>query len=121
MYSVSHKYDAASAFEKFLADLRVESTPYEVVIVGSDDGGKFIEGKFFKLCRERKMKHELTTPDSPEYNGVPQRGLAMIESAALAARIQASEWSQVTVFPRGHRCGQRRQTGLAMRTTELRQ
>ena len=32
-----------------------------------------------------------TTADSPEYNGVAERGLAMIESAALAARIQASE------------------------------
>ena len=33
MYFVSHKYDAASAFGKFLADLRVEGTPSEVVIV----------------------------------------------------------------------------------------
>ena len=101
MYFVSHKYDAASAFEKFLADLRVEGTSSEVVIVGSDDGGKFIEGKFLKLCRERKMKHEFTTPDSPEYNGVPQRGLAMIESAALAARIQASEWFPGYSIPEG--------------------
>ena len=37
IYFVSHKYDAASAFEKFLADLRVEGTPSEVVIVRSDD------------------------------------------------------------------------------------
>ena len=34
MYFVSHKYDAANAFEKFPADLRVEGTPSEVVIVG---------------------------------------------------------------------------------------
>ena len=54
MYFVSHKYDAARAFEKFLADLRVEGTPSEVV--RSDDEGKFIEGKFGKLCRERKIK-----------------------------------------------------------------
>ena len=90
MYFVSHKYDAASAFEKFLADLRVEGTPSEVVIVRSDDGGEFMEEKFGKLCRERKIKQEFTTADSPEY-GVAERGLAMIESAALASRIQASE------------------------------
>ena len=52
MYFVSHKYDAASAFGKFLADLRVEGTPSEVVIVKSDDGGELMEGKFGKLCRE---------------------------------------------------------------------
>ena len=39
MYFVSHKYDAASAFEKFLTDLRVEGIPSEVVIVRSDDRG----------------------------------------------------------------------------------
>ena len=61
MYFVSHKHDSASALEKFLADLRVEGTPSEVVIVRSDDGGEFMEGKFGKLCRERKIKQEFTT------------------------------------------------------------
>ena len=55
IYFVSHKYDAASAFDKFLADLRVEGTPSEVVIVRSDDGGEFMEETFGKLCRERKI------------------------------------------------------------------
>ena len=44
-----------------------------------------------KLCRERKVEQELTTADSPEYNGEAERGLAMIESATLANGIQASE------------------------------
>ena len=101
MYFVSHKHDAASAFENFLADLRVEGTPSEVMIVRSDDGGEIMEGKFGKLCRERKMKQELTTADSPEYNGVVERGLAMIESAALAARIQASELLPGYSIPEG--------------------
>ena len=55
------------------------------MIVRSDDGGDFMEGKFGKLCRE--IKQEFTTADSPEYNGVAEQGLAMIEYAALAARI----------------------------------
>ena len=101
VYFVSHKYDAASASEKFLAGLRVEGTQSEVVIVRSDDGGEFMEGKFGKLCRERKIKQEFTTEDSPEYNGVAERGLAMIESAALAARIQASELFPGYSIPEG--------------------
>ena len=55
MYFVFHKCDAASAFEKFLANLRGEGTQPEVVSVRSDDGGEFMEGKFGKLCRERKI------------------------------------------------------------------
>ena len=58
MYFVSHKYDAASAFEKFLADLRVEGTPSEIVIVRPEDGGELVEGKFGKRVeKERESKN----------------------------------------------------------------
>ena len=60
-----------------------------------------MKGKFEKLCRERKINQEFTTADNPEYNGVAQRGLAIIESAALAARIQASELFPVCSIPEG--------------------
>ena len=56
MYFAPHKHDAVSAFEKFLADLRIEGTPSEVVIARSDDGEEFMEAKFGNLCRERKIK-----------------------------------------------------------------
>ena len=91
LYFISHKPDAAEVFKQFLADLRVEGIPSEVVVVRSDNGGEFNQGEFGQLCRERNIKQELTTADSPEYNGVAERGLATIESPALAARIQASE------------------------------
>ena len=61
------------------------------MVLRSDEGGEFNHGELGHLCRERNIKQDFTTADSPEYNGVAERGLAMIESAALAARIQASE------------------------------
>ena len=91
MYFISHKSDATEAFKQFLADLRVEGISSEVVVVRSDNGGEFDQVEFGQLCRERNIKQEFTTANSPEYNGVAERGLAMIESAALAARTQASE------------------------------
>ena len=45
--------------KKCLADLRVEGVPSEVVVVRSDDGGEFNEGKFGKLCRERTLSKSL--------------------------------------------------------------
>ena len=92
MYFISHKSDATDTFEKIISDLRLKGIPFEVVVIRSDDGGEFSEGKCGKLCRERNIKQEFTTAaDSPEYNSVAERELALIESAALAARIQASE------------------------------
>ena len=91
LYFISHKSDAAETFKQFLADLRVEGILSEVVVVRLDNGGEFNQGEFGQLGRERNITQEFTTANSPEYNGVAKRGLAMIESAALVARIQASE------------------------------
>ena len=88
LYFISYKSDDTETFKKFLADLRVVVViPLEVVVVRSENGGEFNQGEFGQLCRERNVKQEFTTAHSPEYNGVAERGLAMIGSAALAARI----------------------------------
>ena len=56
LYFISHKSNAAEAFEQFLADLRVEGILSEVVVVRSDNGGEFNQGEFGQLCRERNIK-----------------------------------------------------------------
>ena len=56
VYFISHKSDATETFKQFLADLRVEGIPSEVVVVRSDNGGEFNQGEFGQLCRERSIK-----------------------------------------------------------------
>ena len=41
------------------------------------------------MCNELLIKQEFTPAYSPQYNGVAERGLGLIEEAAMAARIQA--------------------------------
>ena len=57
--------------------------------VRSDNGGESSGGVFGTLCRKRGIKQEFTPADSPKYNGVAERALALINDTALAARIQA--------------------------------
>ena len=92
MYSISHKSDAAYTFATFMFDLREEGIPSEVVMIRSDGLGEFSEGKFGNLCRDMNIKREFTTADILEYNGIAERELALIESAALAARIHSTKW-----------------------------
>ena len=62
------------------------------MVVRLDNGGEINQEELGQLCRERTIKQEFTTADSrQEYNGVAERGLAVIESAPLAARLQASK------------------------------
>ena len=84
-----HKSDVAELFEQFLADTRADGAPFKVVIVRSDGAGEFRGGKFGYLCRSRGIKQEFTTADSPQFNGVTERALGLIETAAMADRIQA--------------------------------
>ena len=41
------------------------------------------------MCDELLIKQHITPAYSPQFNGVAERGLDMIETAAMAARIQA--------------------------------
>ena len=60
MNFISHRSDTADTSSKCLSDLRVEG-PSEVVMLRSDDGGEFSEGKFGKLCKEMNIKQEFTS------------------------------------------------------------
>ena len=83
---LAKKSDAASAFESFLAEVRADGTPSTVMCVRSDNGGEFFGGEFGTLCRKRGIKQEFTPADSPKYNDVPERTLALISDTVLAAR-----------------------------------
>ena len=89
MYFLKHKSDAASAFRSFLASVRADGKPSLVEIVRSDNGGEFFRGEFESLCNERLIKQEFTPAYCPQYHGVAERALGIIEAAAMAARIQA--------------------------------
>ena len=91
VYFMRHKSDAAEMFEQFVADTRADGVPSKVVIVRSDGAGELRGGKFGSLCRSRGIKQEFTTADSPQLNGVAERALALIETAAMAGRIQTRE------------------------------
>ncbi|CAN0027935.1 unnamed protein product, partial [Sphacelaria rigidula] len=96
MYFGKHKSDNTRAFKQYLADT-----------VRSDGGGEF-SGSFSDLCRERGIRQEYTPADSPEYNGVAERAIAMVEKAATAARIQAKVLYGVDVpakmWAKSYRC-----------------
>ena len=91
VYFLRHNSDAASAFESFLAEVRADGTPSAVMAVRSDNGREFFGGAFGELCRKRGIKQEFTPADSPKYNGVAEQTLGLMNDAAVAARIQATE------------------------------
>ena len=97
VYFMLHMSDGAEMFDKFIADTRTDGVPSKVVIVRSDGGGEFRGGELGDLCRSRGIKREFTTADNRRFNRVAERALGLIETAAMAGRIQARE-----LFPGAH-------------------
>ena len=80
--------EVSKYFKQYLADHRFSGTPSPVETVRTDDGAEFKSGYFADLCRERGIRQEFTTANSPQFNGVAERGIAMVESTGKAALIQ---------------------------------
>ena len=89
VYFHGKKLDAVSAFGLFLTEVRADGIPSAFMAVRSDNGGECFKGNFGNPCRKRGIKQEFTLADSPEYSGVAERALALINDTAFAARIQA--------------------------------
>ena len=88
VYFMRSKDDVSIYFRQYLAGYRFIGVPYPVETVRTDDAAQFKGGAFADLCRERGIRQEFTTVDSPQFNGVAERGIAMIESAGKAAIVQ---------------------------------
>lgn len=83
--SFASKERCPECISAVLCDTRTDG---EVKNIRTDGGCKF-QGRFQQMCDERRVKRELTTPHSPGYNGVEERGLQVVEAISRAACIQA--------------------------------
>lgn len=59
-------------------------------IVRSTNGAKVFGDSFKSVCDELLIKQAFIPANSPQLNGFAERGLGVIEAAALAARIRAN-------------------------------
>ena len=89
VHLMRRKDEVSRYFRQYLADYRFTGVPCPVETVRTDDAAEFKGGAFADLCQERGTRQEFTTADSPQFNGVADRGIAKIESAGEAVIIQA--------------------------------
>ena len=76
-------------FKRYLANYYFAAVPCPVEIVRTDDAAEFKSLSFANLSREQGNMQKTTTADSPQVNGVAERGIVMIEPAGKTAIIQS--------------------------------
>lgn len=99
--------------------MRADGIPSEVQIVRSEFflGGGVFRGDFQRVCNDFLILQEFTSSSSPEFNGVAERGLGIIDAAANAAQLEAGQSSRTFNFHQRSRCGGRGYTGPAKPST----
>ena len=90
VYFLSKKSDAASPFKSFLAEVRADGIPSAVLwLLDQTTMKRFSEGISGNHAASVVPSKSSRQQTAPKYNVVAERALALINDAALAARIQA--------------------------------
>ena len=66
------KSEVAGAFWKFKKAVENQSGK-QIQILRSDNGKEYTSKKFNQFCEEAGIEHQLTTPYTPQQNGVSER------------------------------------------------
>ena len=80
------KSESPDALDQLLADTREYGPPK---MIRTDDAPQLKAGKFDEICRKLHIKREFTSANTPQLNGVAERGLTLIEKVAKASAYQA--------------------------------
>ncbi|CAN0500009.1 unnamed protein product, partial [Ectocarpus sp. 12 AP-2014] len=85
-YFMKSKSEAPEKLLQYIADTR-DVGP--IGIIRSDNAPELMYGKFAEICTKNSIQREFTSANTPQLNGVAERGLALIEKVAKASIYQA--------------------------------
>ena len=86
IYFMRKKSESPDALDQFLAGTREYGPPR---ILRTDDAPQLKACKFDEICRNLYIKREFTSANTPQLNGVAERGLTFIEKVAKTSGYQA--------------------------------
>ena len=70
---LKNKLKAFGAFKKFKTSVESESNGPLIKCLRTDSSGDFTLEEFSKWCEEKGIRRQLTTPHTPQKNGVVER------------------------------------------------
>ena len=88
-YVRKEKSDVPAVFAVFLADIRVQGTPSIVACIHSDNCTECTKSEFVTLLDHHCIRREYTPEDSPKYDGVVERRIALALEAAISSCLEA--------------------------------
>lgn len=81
VYLMKHKSEMLDNFKEFKA-MTTNKVGKAIGTIRKDNGGEYCSNDFQSYLKNKGIRHELTVPNSPHQNGVPEwKNLTLVESA----------------------------------------
>ena len=87
LYLIKAKSEVFSVFERFKLMTKNQSEKM-VQILRTDEGKEYLSNEFEAYCSENGVLHEVTTPYTPQHNGMVERRNKMILNMAISMTKQ---------------------------------
>ena len=95
VYLIAHKSEALECFKKFM-NLTENQLDKKIKALRTDRGREYLSDQFRELCDEKGISRQLTTPATPQQNGVAERRnrtlLEMVRSMMAQANLHITYW-----------------------------
>ncbi|CAL8992473.1 unnamed protein product [Prunus brigantina] len=95
VFFLMHKYEVLSVFKRFKAIVELQSG-YKLKKLRSDRGEEYTSMEFDRFCEDVGMERQLTTPYTPQQNGVAERKnrtiVEMAKCLMLEKKISFEFW-----------------------------
>ncbi|KAI5334598.1 hypothetical protein L3X38_024731 [Prunus dulcis] len=97
VYFLRHKSEALTVFKKFKATVELQSG-FKLKKLRSDRGGEYTSLEFDSFCEDVGIERQLTTPYTPQQNGVAERKnrtiVEMAKCLMLEKKIPFDFWAE---------------------------
>jgi transposase InsO family protein len=99
--SLREKSEVAEHLKSFVARIELE-TGKRLKVLQTDGGGEYIASKVREFLKSKGIQHELTTPDTPQHNGVAEHMnrtlLDKVRSMLHDASLPETYWYDALVY-----------------------
>ena len=104
---LQEKSEVLQNFKELLARLELQ-TGQKLKVIRTDGGGEYTGKQFESYLKERGTHHEITTPNTPQHNGVAERlNRTLLEKACMMlsdAKLPEGYWFDALEYAMTPKC-----------------
>lgn len=101
VYFLRHKSETYACFMEYKTWAELQ-TGHKLKMLRSDNGGEYLSGEFIAFCVQHGIARQLTTPNTPQQNGVAEHKNVDLETSGSSmlqfAHLPKTYWAEAVAY-----------------------